>query len=476
MTASKTATSVMRLRWPDLGTPRADRADGTAVEIAGWIATADRTDHFLLSPEPSCCAGCPPPRDPLFAVEVFATAPIAAQPQALRLTGTWRARPIQTPIQTPPDAPTALRYQLHNARPLDPPGWHAITRRAVLSAGPLFCIACTAQADEATARQAIAATTPVDIHSHAGAITGVTRVKTAAPFRNVADPMRAGGMAAVCFAIGSDSPCHRTYPDHTIHPYRSPDPGELYAYGQLSFARVHALAREQNLAIITDAATLQAARAGTASAIIAAEGADFLEGRPDRVDEAYEKWQLRHLQLTHYRVNELGDIQTEAPEHGGLTDIGAEVIRRCNARGLVVDVAHGTYDLVKRAASVSTKPLVLSHTSLSSAPGPRSRLISPDHASAIAETGGMIGVWPPSSVYPDLNAMAVGIARLADLVGVDHVGIGSDTMGLTVHSVFDNYADLPALAAALLNVGFDQQDTGKILGGNYVRVFTASLA
>jgi membrane dipeptidase len=175
-------------------------------------------------------------------------------------------------------------------------------------------------------------------------------------------------------------------------------------------------------------------------------------------------------------VNELGDIQTEAPEHGGLTDIGAEVIRRCNARGLVVDVAHGTYDLVKRAASVTSKPLVLSHTSLSPSPGPRSRTISPDHARVIAGTGGVIGVWPPSAVYPDLDAMARGIARLADLVGVEHVGLGSDMMGLTVPSVFDTYADLPALAAALLNVGFTQQDAGKILGGNYVRVFAASLA
>jgi membrane dipeptidase len=49
-------------------------------------------------------------------------------------------------------------------------------------------------------------------------------------------------------------------------------------------------------------------------------------------------------------------------------------------------------------------------------------------------------------------------------------------MGLTIPSVFDDYADLPALAAALLNVGSDQQDVGKILGSNYVRVFAASLA
>ena len=455
----------MQLRWPDLASCRADAAAGATVEIAGWMANTGGADHFLLSAEPSCCGACVP-SDPLFAVEVFATNHIVSQPQPLRLTGTWQVRGDDAPV---------WRYQLHDARALDPPGWRAITRRGVLAAGPLFCIAGTARADETTARQAIAATTAVDIHSHAGAIIGVSRVKQAAPFREVAQPMRAGGMAAVCFAIVSNSPCHRVYPDHRIHPYRSPDPGELYEYGQLGFARVHLLVRMQGLAIITDAAALRAARAGTASAIVAAEGGDFLEGRPDRVDEADEKWQLRHLQLTHYRVNELGDIQTEAPEHGGLTDIGAEVIRRCNARGMVVDVAHGTYDLVKRAASVTTKPLVLSHTSLSQAPGPRSRTISPDHARVIAGTGGVIGVWPPTSVYRDLDAMALGIARLADLVGVDHVGIGSDMMGLTVPSAFDSYDDLPALAAALLNVGFNQQDAGRILGGNYVRVFSASL-
>jgi membrane dipeptidase len=124
---------------------------------------------------------------------------------------------------------------------------------------------------------------------------------------------------------------------------------------------------------------------------------------------------------------------------------------------------------------VTTKPLVLSHTALSQTPRPRSRLISPDHARVIADTGGVIGVWPSSAEFHDLDAMARGMARLVDVVGVDHVGLGSDMMGLTVPSVFDDYADLPALAAALLNVGFNQQDAGKILGGNYVRVFAASL-
>ncbi|HTC11941.1 MAG TPA: membrane dipeptidase [Acetobacteraceae bacterium] len=455
----------MQLRWSDLGTSSANAVDGREVVLAGWVAAGD-TGHFLLMPEAICCGGCVP-RDPSQVVEVFAAAPITRQQQALRLAGRWR-------VQTADGA--IWRYQLHDARTLDPPGRWGIGRRGVLTGGALFCAAGTAQASEDDARRAIAATTAVDIHSHGGAISGMRWVKTDAPLREVAGPMRAGGMAAVCFAIVSDSPCHRIDADHHIHPYRDPDPGELYAYGQRNFARVHRLVREQGLALITNAAALRAARAGTASAIVAAEGADFLEGRPERVDEAYEKWQLRHLQLTHYRVNELGDIQTEVPVHGGLTDIGAAVIRRCNARGLVVDVAHGTYDLVKRAASVTTKPLALSHTSLSTNPGPRSRTISAEHAQVIAGTGGVIGVWPPTSVYRDLDAMARGMARLADLVGVDHVGLGTDMMGLTTTSVLPEYSYLPGLATALLDVGFNQQDVGKILGGNYVRVFAASLA
>jgi membrane dipeptidase len=207
---------------------------------------------------------------------------------------------------------------------------------------------------------------------------------------------------------------------------------------------------------------------------MAAEGADFLEGSLDRLDEAYDKHRLRHLQLTHYRVNELGDIQTASPVHGGLTDFGAEVIRACNRRGIVVDVAHGTYDLVKRAAATTAKPLVLSHTSLASAERPFSRLISPDHARAVAATGGVIGIWPTTGQFANKAAMAEGMARMAEVVGVDHVGLGSDMLGLTVPSVFDSYAELPDLARALLAL-FNAEEVGKLLGGNYARVFAASV-
>ena len=182
---------------------------------------------------------------------------------------------------------------------------------------------------------------------------------------------------------------------------------------------------------------------------------------------------LRHLQLTHYRPNELGDIQTEPSVHGGLTAFGAEVIRRCNSMGIVVDVAHGTYDLVKKAAAATSKPLVLSHTSLSNRPSPWTRQITSDHARAVASTGGVIGIWP-IAYFPNMVSYADGFAKMAEVVGVDHVGLGTDQLGLVGATTLPGYADLPQLAAAL-RTKFTADETAKLLGGNYRRVFQASL-
>jgi membrane dipeptidase len=456
----------MQIRWDDLGTERADAVEGQMVTVSGYpvaLPGQARAVHFLLTQEPGCCPGCAP-RDPRGTVAIQARSAIPLGSGAIRLSGVWQ-------MQTGPTA--GSRYRLMDARPVDPPGWSGVTRRRALAAGPLMCLA--AAVAPGGARAAIEAATTVDIHSHAGGIASVSRMRSGLAFGPVGVPMRKGGMAAVCFAIVSDGPTHKIMPDGRLHPFRDPDPGELFAYSQVAFGRLHGMVQSQGLALVTDAAGLRAARAGSASAIIAAEGGDFLEGQPDRVDEAYKKWSLRHLQLTHYRVNELGDIQTEMPVHGGLTDTGAEVIRRCNRLGIVVDVAHGTFDLVKRAASVTTKPLVLSHTSLGTRASAFTRLVLPEHARLVAQTGGVVGVWPPASVFPTVDAMAAGMARMVDVVGIDHVGLGSDMRGLVGPSVLPDYDQLPALAEALLGVGFSPTDVGKILGGNYVRVFEACM-
>jgi len=449
-------------------------ADGEVVGIEGWMCPLRRGaahSYFALVDEPPCCFGCLP-RPAEQRIEVFAERPIPVSGTKLHLTGR---------LYTLTGDRAGWRYQLRDARMVAP----AITRRHMLAAS-LACAAvagpgaCAAQpAPEAASLQLLAelaAFPTVDIHTHAGHVIGVRTVTGQFPFTPVASPMRDGGMAVLCLATVSDAPTHHVTADRRIRPFRDPDPGELYAFGQLSFQRLHDLAADQGLAVITGAAGLAQARSDRPSIIISAEGGDFLEGRLDRVAEAYTRWQLRHLQLTHYRVNELGDIQTEAPVHGGLTPFGADVIRACNRLGIVVDVAHGPYDLVKQAAAVTTKPLVLSHTSLSNAPRERSRLISPDHARVIAGTGGVIGIWPPMSSFPDMPALAAGIARMVDVVGIDHVGLGTDMGGLVGPAIFASYRDLPALAAALLARGFTLAEMRKLLGGNYRRVFTASLA
>ncbi len=466
----------MLLRWPDLTSGSADKYHSAEVEVIGWMAPADdaeQQDYFLLVPDAVCCRGCLP-NDPDRCIEVFADAPIPMDGRPVHLTGRFH-RLI--------DDPAGWRYQIRDARLVEavPRALvdRLLSRRDVLASGAALALAAcagdgtpAAPHPEATAaaRQILASGVTVDIHSHAGRL-----LRAAAPFTDVAAPMRDGGMAVICLAVVADSPVTKVMPDRRIEAIRNPSPGELYAWSGSSFRRAMALIDEQQLGLIVDVASLQAAPRRGPSVIVASEGADWLDTSIERLDEAYEKYHLRHLQLTHYRVNDLGDIQTEPPVHGGLTDFGAEVIRACNRRGIVVDVAHGPYDLVKRAAAVTSKPLVLSHTSLTAQPSPRSRQISADHARVIAGTGGVIGVWPPASIYPTKAAMARGMARMVDVVGIDHVGLGSDMLGLTGPSSFASYRELPELAAALLAAGFNAEETGKILGGNYARVFAATV-
>lgn len=358
----------------------------------------------------------------------------------------------------------------------------ALDRRALLRTGALLCLAVAvprsvqAETDPlAVARAVLAGALTIDIHSHAGRAVGRSKTSDTVPFTPVAAPMRDGGMAVICLAMVADTPTLELTPERRIRAMREPEPGELYQWGRRSFARLAALAQHQQLNLVTDIASLNASPRRGPSAIITSEGADFLEGRIERLTEAYREHRLRHLQLMHYRVNELGDIQTAAPVHGGLTRFGAEVIRDCNRLGIVVDIAHGSFDLVRQAAAVTTRPLILSHTSLANRPVPFSRLISPDHARLVAGTGGVIGIWPPSGIFPNLAALAAGMARMVDAVGIDHVGLGTDMNGLTAPPTFSSYRQLPDLAAALMARGFHADEVRKLLGGNYARVFAATV-
>jgi membrane dipeptidase len=129
---------------------------------------------------------------------------------------------------------------------------------------------------------------------------------------------------------------------------------------------------------------------------------------------------------------------------------------------------------VKQAAKVATRPLQLSHTALrgSKAQGLTpltERQITPDHARVIAETGGSVGIW---HFFSSLARYVDGLKEMADVVGVNHVSIGTDTSRGT--GLFLRYDHFPQLVDAMLRGGFTPADTAKIAGGNYLRILAAS--
>jgi membrane dipeptidase len=199
------------------------------------------------------------------------------------------------------------------------------------------------------------------------------------------------------------------------------------------------------------------------------EGLDCLEGRLDRVAHFHRRG-VRMMQLVHYRINELGDIQTEQPRHGGLTEFGREVVRECGWHGMLIDVAHATLDVVKDVADAAGAPVILSHTII----GDRHpRCITADHARLIAATGGMIGAWATRLAVDDFDDYIDNIARLADTVGTDHVGIGTD-MDAVRGPVWDDYSAFHLIPDALRARGMAADDIEKISGGNFMRVFAAT--
>jgi membrane dipeptidase len=217
------------------------------------------------------------------------------------------------------------------------------------------------------------------------------------------------------------------------------------------------------------------------------EGSQFIEGHLDRVEEAYRRG-LRDLQLLHERddmVSPLGDTNTAVAHLGGLTAFGAEVVKECNRLGIVVDLAHAGHETVLGALKVATQPVIVSHTTLDTRTGAnpkmaevmKPRLISKEHAKVVADGGGVIGVW--IHLADSLKDYVESIKAMVDAVGVEHVGIGSDSDLLSSRVGQGTNKAWPGMTGGFFNVvvgemlrqGFTPGDIGKVGGGNFCRVF-----
>ena len=287
--------------------------------------------------------------------------------------------------------------------------------------------------------------------------------------------MRAGSLAVACLADVPDAPILGRNASGVLAALRTPEPGQLYKYHLDRLAWVDEMVAKHGLKRALTAADLDAAhKAGQPAAVGDIEGLDFLEGKLERLEEAHKRG-VRHVQLVHYTPNDIGDFQTGAVTHRGLTSFGAEVIRACHRLGLVCDVAHATEDMAIQAVKIATKPLLLSHTAVlgsrAMGPTPRSgRQVSPDYARAIAETGGSVGIW---HFFPSLDRYVDGLKEMAEIVGVDHVSIGTDQFDS--RGCVEDYTRWVLLVAAMLRGGFTSEEAGKIAGGNYMRIFRTAV-
>jgi membrane dipeptidase len=318
----------------------------------------------------------------------------------------------------------------------------------------------------------------IDLHSHAGRCflaglpAGHSLVATlgAASVAAAVRPARAAGMTALCLSAVADFAVLRSDPATGLRAHRNFRSGEAYADYQRQLAGIREAVAEAGAQVATSAADLdRAARDGRTAVLLGCEGGDFLEGDLRRL-EAARAAGLTVLTLVHYRVSEIGDVQTEAPVHDGLSRFGRDVVAECNRLGIVIDCAHASFATTMAVVEASSQPVIVSHGQLGY-PGTDSsdtghpRLMTAQHAAAVAEAGGLVGAWPCGITSRSLADFGTETLRLAEAAGPDHVAIGTDLDG-NYRPVLTSYDQLDDLAGLLRDRGLPSAHVQQVLGGN----------
>jgi membrane dipeptidase len=255
-------------------------------------------------------------------------------------------------------------------------------------------------------------------------------------------------------------------------------------------------------------------RSGRIAAILTIEGGHQIDDDL-AVLRMYYRMGIRAMTLTHFRNTDWADSSTDKPAHNGLTDFGKDVVREMNRIGMMVDVSHVSDKTFYDTVAVSTKPVIVSHSScraLSDVP----RNMTDDMLRALAKNGGVVGInfgegflnpkdaeqlkadianvaTEPTLTGKALDAYAadqfrremrarVPFATVEDaadhvdhavkIAGIDHVGIGSDFDGISAPPRgLEDVSKMGALRAALRKRGYSEDDLKKIFGLNTLRVF-----
>jgi membrane dipeptidase len=296
-------------------------------------------------------------------------------------------------------------------------------------------------------------------------------------------------------------------------------PMEDWSHAVLRIKEYYEIARRDPKVIIprTAADIERAKRDGTFAAIIGSQNSTHF-GTDLGLIEVFHVLGQRVCQLTYNERNFVADGCME-PNDAGVSFFGRQVIGELNRLGIVIDLSHVGVRSSFEAVEISEQPVVISHIGVKKiADTPRTA--SDDLLRAVAAKGGVIGLtslpvvnWRGGDRRPSIDDYLDAIEHAISVVGIDHVGIGSDHVvepngypewvraylsakynpyfpargermgGLAalmkgVETVPDEQLegyhgiqDLPRLTDRLLDRGYSEEDVQKVLGGNFLRVF-----
>jgi membrane dipeptidase len=212
--------------------------------------------------------------------------------------------------------------------------------------------------------------------------------------------------------------------------------------------------------------------AGHVAGFLGAEGSQPLEGKLENLDELYAAG-FRMMSPTHFTDTAIGG-SASGMSQGRLTELGGQWVRAMEAKSMLIDLAHASPGTLRDVTAMATKPVVVSHTGVK-ATCDNNRNLSDDELRAVARTGGVIGIgyWTTATCGRDAQAVARAIRHAVDVVGVQHVALGSDFDGGTLEP-FDA-SGLVLITNALLKEGFSEPEIRAIMGENVVRVLLQTL-
>lgn len=162
------------------------------------------------------------------------------------------------------------------------------------------------------------------------------------------------------------------------------------------------------------------------------------------------------------------------PSEGGLTAIGAEVAEEMNRIGMIIDVSHMSRNTFWDVIEISEAPILASHSGVNALKD-HQRNLTDEQLLALKENGGVISiVFYPAFITDNATGFVSDVVDhidyAVDLIGIDHVGLGSDFDGATLPSDLENAADMSRITEELIIRGYTTQEIEQILGGNILRV------